>query len=167
MSLWFRNGGKSVLSELGLSPAEFRAADLEPALCAALGTPVVAEIKASGSHRETGSLLLVHAGVDPLQRLDLWFSKRRVWLSDENHYAWIRFPFLGHHGRFEGGRIVVHGHTPEAMVMRWKGLDRPPGTHELDGWRLGLDGGSYQSGIVAGAEFRDGAYRIWLAVARG
>ena len=59
--------------------------------------------------------------------------------------------------------MVVHGHTPEPRVLAAKGRRATPGWHRLDGWRLGLDGGSYQTGIVAGAEFRDGGYRVFTA----
>jgi hypothetical protein len=33
--------------------------------------------------------------------------------------------------------------------------------HRLDGWRLGLDSGSYRTGRVAGAQFRNGEYRVF------
>jgi hypothetical protein len=38
-----------------------------------------------------------------------------------------------------------------------------PKIHQRDGWRIGLDGGSYQSSIVAGAEFKDGHWRLFGA----
>jgi len=161
--LWMQNGGRTVLAEIGCPVGGTSHDSAAGALRAALGETVCAELDRLSSHREAGNLLFVHAGVDPLQPLAAWFAKPLFWLDNEDHFAWIRFPFLGHEGPFEGDRIVVHGHTPEPIVRRWKGMDATPGQHGLDGWRLGLDGGTYTTGIVAGAEIRDGSYRIYLA----
>jgi hypothetical protein len=91
-----------------------------------------------------------------------WFAKPKLCFGDEFHYATIRRPFLDHKGRFEGW-IVVHGHTPEYAIRRQEANIMAPGLHRIAGFRLGLDGGSYETGIVAGAEFRTGEYRIYLA----
>lgn len=92
-----------------------------------------------------------------------WPDGRHETFADERHYATIRRPFLDHKGRFAGGWIVVHGHTPEYVIRRQEAIVTAPGLHQIDGFRLGLDGGSYETGIIAGAEFRTGGYRIYLA----
>lgn len=164
LPLWLRNGGGAVLDEiraLGFDPDSH--ASLAAALGAALGPAIREEIIGLASHREAGNLLFVHGGVRPGVPLSQWFARRRLNYTTDDHFAWIRFPFFGHEGPFEGDRIVVHGHTPEPSVQNWKHGGGLPGVHELDGWRLGLDGGSYATGLVAGAEFRDGAYRTYVA----
>jgi serine/threonine protein phosphatase 1 len=168
VDLWLMNGGRSVLEELGIDPYAFEGMPRERAasvLRASLDADVLELVEGAESHRKAGNLLFVHAGLNPEVPLDEWFSTRerlprRMY---EDHWAWIRYPFLGHEGAFEGGRIVVHGHTPEDSVMSWKGMPKSH-AHRLDGSRLGLDGGSFGTGRVAGAEFRDGCYRVFTAV---
>jgi serine/threonine protein phosphatase 1 len=157
--LWARNGGSAFIAQLGYEGK----GDVTPeTLAERLGADVTALLGAAVPAREAGNLLFVHGGVDPRVPLDQWLSAPMDWIEDEDHFAWIRFRFLGWEGEFEGGRIVVHGHTPEPGVMRWKGLPESA-AHRLDGSRLGLDGGSFATGRVTGAEFRDGAYRVFTA----
>jgi serine/threonine protein phosphatase 1 len=115
------------------------------------------------SHREVGNVLFVHGGVDPVVPIKEWFARSWLPLSRErDHFAWVREPFLHHQGPCEGGRFVVHGHSPEHRVMAWKGypLHR---AHMLDGWRLGLDGGTVATRRVVGAEIQTGRYRLYAA----
>lgn len=107
-----------------------------------------------------GNLLFVHAGVHPQVSLKDWFSKHPYDLSSDDHYLWVRWPFFHHEGKFEGGHLVVHGHTLDKTILAYKGR-RQDEPHRIDGWRLGLDGGSYATGEVCGAEFRFGQYRIY------
>lgn len=157
--LWLRNGGLSVFEQYGVDPADPAAPER---LRQAMGGAVSALVDGIVGWREAGNLLFVHAGVDPDVPLAEQLAAPMHHISDEWHYTWIRFPFLGHEEPFEGGRVVVHGHTADRATLRWKGRpDAEP--HRLDGWRLGLDAGSYQTGLVAGAEFRDGGYRVYVA----
>jgi hypothetical protein len=91
---------------------------------------------------------------------DKW---RDDWVRDGDdwHWAWIRFPFLEHEGRYECDRIVVHWHTSEQLIMRYKGRALPDPLHQIDGWRLDLDGNRGGSPTIAGAEIEDGRYRIY------
>ena len=163
--IWLANGGATTLAEAGISPsalslrgdrgrAEFRLA---------AGERSFAMLEQAPLGRRVGNLVFVHAGIDPDVALDRFLAGPRLSISDRMHPAWIREEFLFHPGGFEGGRIVVHGHTPEHRVLQMKGRPELPGHHRLDGSRLGLDGGSYATGIVTGAEFRRGAYRVFTA----
>jgi len=167
--LWTANSGWAALASFGMVEEEYDE----------LGGPKLAEpIRASlgeaatllerlETHRRTGNLLFVHAGIHPRIPLDRWFAgdPLRPVINENTHFAWIRFLFLGFEEEFEDGLIVVHGHTPEDTVLAWKGR-RDAALHRLDGWRLGLDGGSYRTGTVAGAQFRDGKYRVFTASGR-
>lgn len=165
LDLWVGNGGGVLLDQVAPEDNAFDLllpGRLRHRLVDAMGEGAVAMIEGAPSHREAGSLLFVHGGVNPATPLPIWFARPRLWVNSEDHFAWIRWPFLEHEGPFEGGRVVVHGHTPERSVLAWKNR-RAGMPHRLDGWRLGIDGGSYSTGTVAGAEFSDGRYRIYLA----
>ena len=165
LRLWIRNGADRFIDQLdpgGLVTGNDPAA-VAALIRGALGTRVLSAVMDLKSHRRAGNLMFVHAGLNPGVPVAEWFARRHLEISHEDHFAWIRFPFFGHDGPYEDRCIVVHGHTPEPMIQRWKRGQGEPGRHGLDGWRLGLDGGSYATGLVAGAEFRNGAYRIYLA----
>ena len=164
--LWTDNGGWATMESFGMLEEEYD--DLG-------GLKLVEPIRASlgeaatlldrlESHRRTGNLLFVHAGIHPKIPLGRWFAgdPLRPVINENAHFAWIRFPFLGFEEEFEDSLIVVHGHTPEDTVQAWKG-HRDTVLHRLDGWRLGLDGGSYRTGNIAGAQFREGEYRVFIA----
>jgi serine/threonine protein phosphatase 1 len=74
-------------------------------------------------------------------------------------WAWITKGFLDWQGGFDG-TLVVHGHTPPSKHWPLAQMEDP---HLFLHDRLGLDGGSALTGIVAGAEIRDGRYRILKA----
>lgn len=163
--IWFANGGDTTLAEAGVSPSalSLRGGRARMEFRLAAGERSLAMLEQAPLARRAGNLVFVHAGVDPEMRLDRFLEAPRLSITDRCHPAWIREEFLYHAGPFEGGRIVVHGHTPEHRVLRMKGRPESLGHHRLDGSRLGLDGGSYGTGIVAGAEFRRGAYRVFTA----
>ncbi len=163
--IWMANGGDVTLAEAGISRSvlSLRGGRARAEFRLAAGERSFAMLEQAPLARRAGNLVFVHAGIDPGVALDRSLAGPRLSISDRTHPAWIREEFLFHVGPFEGGRIVVHGHTPEHRVLRMKGRPEGPGHHRLDGSRLGLDGGSYGTGIVAGAEFRRGAYRVFTA----
>lgn len=164
--LWLVNGGRETLNSFGIAPDLLPARPLEARarLRDALGEAGWAVLEAAPLARQAGNLLFVHAGIDPdLPAWEFIDGATRLSADGEYHPAWIRDPFLDHDGPFEGGLIVAHGHTPELRTLARKGRGATPGVHLLDHARLGLDGGSYFTGIVAGAEFRRGRYRVLLA----
>lgn len=162
-NIWLRNGGYAFLTETGVFEQKYK--NIQKALANHLrdflGPQVITMLEGTLSHRIHGNLLFVHAGVDPNRPLNEFFAQERL-SFDENHFAWIRKPFLMHEGPFEGNRIIVHGHTIEMGTLREKGRD-PIHIHQLDGWRLGLDAGSSQTNRIAGAQFRRDSYRIFVA----
>ena len=168
--LWLSNGGWTTLGEAGLSGHRLarRHEDSAARFRAAVGSDTMSMVEdATTLLRTSGNLVFVHAGIDPDATLAEALGKPRLDASDPSHPAWIRSRFLQHEHPFEGNRIVVHGHTPEMRVLESKGREPVPGWHRLDGWRLGIDGGSYGTGIVAGAEFQAGRYRVFTASRTG
>ena len=162
MDHWVANGGGTLLTQMDIDPSRAASDRRVPALVREeLGGEVMAMLERAGSHASNGNLLFVHAGVNPAVPLSEWFARPRLHVESEDHWAWIRYPFLRHEGPFEGGRVVVHGHTPEHMTVAWKQRHLSE-MHVLDGYRIGLDGGSFLTGKVAGAEFGNGRYRLFL-----
>ena len=161
MFVWDQNGGGWLLD--GIGPDDL--ACIRSKLIKSIGLQAVKTYEAAHTHIELGNLLLVHAGLRPDCSVDEMFSSEKLDIfwnkGGENwHWAWIRWPFLQHEGPFEGEHFVIHGHTPEAAVMRWKGRDPNP-LHCIDGWRLGLDGSGGTHPTITGAEIVDGRYRIF------
>jgi serine/threonine protein phosphatase 1 len=164
--LWTDNGGWAALESFGMGEEdydEFGPLTLTEPIRASLGEAATL-LDRLETHRRTGNLLFVRAGLHPKIPLGRWFAgdPLRPVINENAHFAWIRFPFLGFEAEFDDGLIIVHGHTPEDIVQAWKER-RDAVLHRLDGWRLGLDGGSYRTGTVAGAQFRNGGYRVFTA----
>jgi len=127
-------------------------------LSQALGDAVVHRLYAMRSHVRLGNTLFVHGGLDPHADPDEFLT--RPWtIFTEARWAWINHGFLDWKGGF-GGTLVVHGHTPPDKHRAISGMTDP---HLFEGDRLGLDGGSARTGIVAGAEIQNGRYRILKA----
>lgn len=162
--MWRRNGGTTLLAEVdpeGRLPPPQALRALREAL------PPWFEplMRNAPSHHTVGHLLLVHAGLDPRQD-QAAFLARPGQLAGDDHWAWIREPFLAWQGGWggDGLQIVVHGHTPattEPIRTPEKALavlDR------IDShWRLCLDAGATAIEQVAAAEFIDGRYRLHVA----
>lgn len=129
-------------------------------LLQAAGPDIVARLDALEHHVRLGNAIFVHGGIDPSVGPDEALAAP----FDEfggNHWAWINAPFLAWRGGFSGA-LVIHGHTPPAKHRQMSGQDDP---HVLQYDRLCLDGGSAVTGIVAGAQFEDGRYRVFKASA--
>ena len=146
-NLWIDNGGDAVLRELfgadwlrGHSPGKVRDA---------LGHRV-AVLRGLRSHWRSGDILFVHAGLSPRippeDFLAASWSRDFNTLREDEHWAWIRGPFLRaarHHGLF-----VCHGHSPH------DGLELAPAAAIMR-HRLNLDVGSTRTGRARMARFVD------------
>jgi serine/threonine protein phosphatase 1 len=161
LKAWMINGAMDMLEALGTN----NPFDVRQGLTRAIGTEAVAFYEAGKTHIEIGNILFVHAGIHPRIPTSQWFTKPKLdsfWLEEEDlHWAWIRDPFLFHEGRFDGDRIVVHGHTGEAHTQYQKSRQLKDPIHQIDGWRLGLDGTRSPNPTITGAEIEDGRYRIF------
>ncbi|WP_395713502.1 metallophosphoesterase [Reyranella sp.] len=159
-TMWLskRMGGQSLLDQMRARVGKPQARPNLALLSAALGDAVVHGLYAMRSHVRLGNTLFVHGGLDPHADPDEFLT--RPWtIFTEARWAWINHGFLDWKGGF-GGTLVVHGHTPPDKHRAISGMADP---HLFEGDRLGLDGGSARTGIVTGAEIRDGRYRILKA----
>lgn len=158
--LWRKAGADETFASFGV-PFEDEYHGFRERLIAAVGQEAIALLRTMVSHRRAGNLLFVHAGIDPSADVEAFLSD--PWETAD--WAWIRWPFLQNdQDTFQGGLIVVHGHTPEPGVVKWQ--EREASTsHRLMYGRLNLDGGSYNTRIVAAAQIEAGRYRIFTTAA--
>ena len=160
--LWLMNGGVSVLRELEMpesilaEPADVFAREV----AASLGAVRRLFLDGLFHHQIVGNLLFVHAGTNPLAKLETHLAQ--PWhLPTDYHWAWIRHPFLSTPNPLKG-LTVVHGHTPLLSYGSQDTQMRRLMNHSLRGGKINLDAGSFISGSVAAAEFIKGKYRILI-----
>ena len=154
-------GGDTVLAQMRAAVGDPRA-PLDYALAAeAFGEEVMGLLRTQRSHLRIGNALFVHGGIDGREDIEEFLAPHWSEFTDAR-WAWITRGFLDWQGGF-GGTLVVHGHTPPAKHWPLTHMDDP---HLFLHDRLGLDGGSAVTGIVVGAEIRNGGYRILKAGTR-
>ncbi|WP_323794737.1 metallophosphoesterase [Nisaea sp.] len=189
LDLWLDNGGRAAVREL-IEAADLSMPDTNDVeelrdrvaeALRALGVDLPRRFyEGDGAHYRAGDLIFVHAGINPLFDQKR-FLDQRWWAypkRDENdHWAWVRAPFLRAENPGGEGGLVVHGHTPEPSAIRnFSDLDIPvpedfgnpdqvekylaAGGHRIRDGKLNLDGGSSWSRMVVGAQIEDRRYRI-------
>lgn len=137
---FLRHGGRETLLSFGLSPHQYRSAELsELALWIEENIPTrtLDFIRTFEDQIEIGDYLFVHAGIQPETPLP------EQSLQD---LRWIREPFLSYNEAHS--HIVVHGHT----------ITREP---EDNGIRIGIDTGAYCHGRLT-ALVLEGTRRRYL-----
>jgi len=141
-AMWRGNGGMSTLENLNIKIPPIAitpASEHRKALVAALGKQRIDQLNNFSSHYQNGSILCVHAGIDPDKTLNENFTAKKL-STHPKHWAWIRDGFLDHHDPFEDGIFIVHGHTV---------ITGP----KLEPHRISLDTGACLYGVLTGAVF--------------
>ncbi len=159
-AMWLadRTGGSKVLAEMRAVVRDPSAPPSYELAAAAVGRPIVDMLLTQRSYLRLGNAVFVHGGLDG--RTDQATFLAPPWTAGTDaRWAWITTGFLDWQGGF-GGTLVVHGHTPPQKHFPLTRMEDP---HLFLHDRLGLDGGSAITGIVVGAEIRDGRYRILKA----
>ena len=116
--------------------------------------------------RTIGSVLLLHAGINPTAPDPVAWARRynALHAHDDDNPLWIRKVFHTSTTPWPGGWFVVHGHTFEHRIPTARdGTCKPIGTLRPEGYRLGLDAGSSATGIVAAVAITHGAVQIITA----
>ena len=166
--MWLVNGGEAVLREVDPEGRLPPAAALR-AVAEALPEGFLSAVRHGPTHHEAGGFLLVHAGLHPRIDRAAFLARPRERAGDDDHWAWIREPFLDWTGGWgpDGHAVVVHGHTPatfEPIATAGEAdalLDRVA-THG----RLCLDAGAAAIDQVAAAEIAGTHYRLHVAPAQ-
>ena len=159
-TMWLaeRTGGDKVLAEMRGAVRDPNAPPTYALAAEALGENVMRLLLGQRSHVHVGNTVFVHGGLEGGTDNDAFLST--PWTAGMHaRWAWITKGFLDWQGGF-GGTLVVHGHTPP---NKHRPLSLMDDTLVFMHDRLGLDGGSALTGIVAAAEIRDGRYRVLRA----
>jgi len=155
LDAWVANGGDRTLAEfVNADAAPEDLDDLLEAARASLPPRVRAWLESLRESWRSGDVLFVHGGVNPEVELEAFLAI--PWniplsrLDEDRHWAWVRWPFLGHRpgkGGFSGF-FVVHGHTPNDARRD------PSHADQIAGFRLNLDAGSGMTGTAKMAVIR-------------
>jgi serine/threonine protein phosphatase 1 len=159
-TMWLgdRTGGTKVVTEMRAAVRDPLAPVSYALAVEAFGEEVIRLLLAQRSHVVVGNAVFVHGGLEGGADNEAFLAT--PWTAGmQARWAWITKGFLDWQGGF-GGALVVHGHTPPNKHRPFSQMeDTLLFRHD----RLCLDAGSALTGIVAGAEIRDGRYRILKA----
>ena len=164
LQTWIVNGGDKTLAEFVRFSVDARRPRRPPGDARESLPPRVGDwLPSLKSHWRSGGLLFVHAGVNPGVDLESFLAE--PWnaplatLGGDQHWAWVRRPFLsaapGPQGY--GGYFVVHGHTPNDL------RSDPSPTDQIRRFRLNLDFGSVMTGVATMAIFRGAGAEVVTA----
>ncbi len=159
-TMWLadRTGGAKVMAEMRAAVRDPNAPPTYALAAEALGENVMRLMLGQRSHVRVGNAVFVHGGLEGGTDNEAFLSS--PWTAGMHaRWAWITKGFLDWQGGF-GGTLVVHGHTPP---NKHRPLSLMDDTLVLLHDRLCLDAGSALTGIVAGAEIREGRYRVLKA----
>ncbi len=159
-AMWLSDGmgGATALAEMRRAVGDPRAKPSYALAVSALGEKVMRLLMTQRSHSRVGNTVFVHGGLAGRADQNAFLAPPWTAFTDAR-WAWITNGFLDWQGGF-GGTLVVHGHTPPAKHRPLAHMEDP---HLFLHDRLGLDGGTTVTGLVAGAEIQDGRYRILKA----
>ncbi|KQU99451.1 hypothetical protein ASC89_10745 [Devosia sp. Root413D1] len=138
---WLDYGGVETLTSYGIDARDGggRPAMLARSLEAQMPRSHLEWLRQLPISLETPGFFFAHAGVRP---------GRTLAEQLDGDLMWIREPFLG--GATGTGKIVVHGHTPEAEPMRLP-------------WRIGIDTGAFATGRLTSARIDKGGEISFLS----
>lgn len=159
-TMWLadRTGGAKVLAEMRAAVRDPNARPNYALAAEALGAEVMGLLLTQRSHVAIGNTVFVHGGLEGGSDKQAFLAT--PWTAGmQARWAWITKGFLDWHTGF-GGTLVMHGHTPP---NKHRPLSLMDDTLVFQNDRLCLDAGSALTGIVAGAELREGRYRLLKA----
>lgn len=163
---WLDNGGDLLIEEAQPGCTARKLADLAAIARHAVGDAFLDKMRTCPTWHAEGDLLFVHAGVDPHMDLMTFLDKPRLLALDDNHWAWIREPFLQWYKGW-GGRVIVHGHTPAVESQCSLGEFAFEADRVGSQQRLCLDAGAASLPQLGWAEFRADEYRLCMTAIRG
>lgn len=162
MADWLDNGGDTVLQEADPGCTARKLADLAKIAANAFDDCFLTRMRTGPTWHSEGDLVFVHAGVDPHQDMLRFLAKPRLLALDNDHWAWIREPFLDWEKGWRG-KVVIHGHTPAVRRLATLGMFAADADHVDTRRRLCLDAGAAFLPQVGWAEFSATNYRLCLA----
>ena len=163
MSLWSKNGGMALIDECDPDHYVHKRDDIAQMLSQKL-SDFISFLDDARNHLFVEDLLFVHAGIHPNMDIEEFLAQDRTAIHEE-HWAWIRQPFLHAEGPWKGHEAltVIHGHTPHNFG-KW--VDPAEVAEHFDmtetHGRICLDGGAMSRGQLVMLEAVDGNYRLSL-----
>ena len=162
---WLDNGGEELILE-AVPDCEVRLlADFAEIARRVVPQSFLDQMQNGPTSLLIGGVLMVHAGLNPERDAFDFLSEPRQAVMGNNHWAWIREPFLHRQGGWgpKCDWAVIHGHTPAVDELVTTEDFEPHADKLSDYSRICLDAGA-ANGIpqVAWAEFYDGRYRIGI-----
>lgn len=161
LSDWLDNGGDALIQEADPGCAARKLVELAEIARAAVGDAFLDRVRTGPTWHSERDLLFVHAGVSPYQDMTTFLNKPRLLALDNDHWAWIREPFLDWEKGWQG-RVIIHGHTPAVRGIGNMDAFAAQADHIATKRRLCLDAGAAFQAQVGWAEFRDSNYRLGL-----
>lgn len=163
MGDWLDNGGQELILEAVPNCPARLLADFAAIARRAIPMTFLEQMQNGPTSLQVGEILMVHAGLNPEREALDFLSEPRQGVVGNDHWAWIREPFLRWQGGWGPNRdwAVIHGHTPAVnKPVTAQGFEAV--ADKLSDYsRICLDAGAAK-GIsqIAWAEFHDARYRI-------
>lgn len=161
MTDWLDNGGDALVQEADPGCRGRTKTELADIARAAVGEPFLQNLRNVPTWHSEGELLFVHAGVSPDQDIQSFLAKPRLLALDDDHWAWIREPFLSWEKGWHG-HVIIHGHTPAVRQPTNLGGFSAGADHVSTRRRLCLDAGAAFQPQLGWAEFDKRGYRLGL-----
>lgn len=163
MNLWTQNGGMAVVDECDPDGIHEKIDDVAAMLAEKL-SDFIEFVRSGHNHLFIEDLLFVHAGIHPHVEIRPFLEQERFGVSTmEDHWAWIRQPFLSWQGGWQGhkGLTVIHGHTPHnfGRMIDPAEVDDYFDLVETNG-RICLDAGAMSRGQLVLLDIADNSYRL-------
>lgn len=163
MGDWLDNGGQELILEAVPNCTARLLADFAAIALRAIPMSFLEQMQNGPTSLLVGDMLMVHAGLNPEREALDFLSEPRQGVVGNDHWAWIREPFLHWRGGWGPNRdwAVIHGHTPAVnkpvTAQRFEAMADKLSDYS----RICLDAGAAK-GIsqIAWAEFHDARYRI-------
>jgi serine/threonine protein phosphatase 1 len=165
MGDWLDNGGDAVIQEALPNSNVIKLAAFAEIALSAIPPWFLDRMRSGPTWHQEGSLLFVHAGLNPHTETMKFLTQERTGVYGTDHWAWIREPFLDWTGGWGPERRwrVVHGHTPAIQVLTNQDLFAQKADQLLTHGRLCLDAGAaLDIPQIAWAEFHEKNYRLNL-----
>jgi serine/threonine protein phosphatase 1 len=165
MGDWLDNGGERLIEEIAPECTARMLADFAKIVRQAVPVSFLEQMRTGPTSLLLGDLLMVHAGLNPEREAFNFLAEPRMAVVGNDHWAWIREPFLRWQGGWGPQRkwAVVHGHTPAVSTLVSAESFAQAADKLSDHSRICLDAGSANGNPQIGwAEFRDGSYRIGI-----
>ncbi|MFX4300111.1 metallophosphoesterase [Pseudosulfitobacter pseudonitzschiae] len=165
MNLWTQNGGMALVDECD-PEGEFERIDDVARMLSERLHAFADFARAGKNHLFIEDLLFVHAGVDPHVDIMAFLGQERFGATRmEDHWAWIREPFLSWRGGWteHDDLTIIHGHTPHNANRM---VDPSAASDYFDlvetNGRICLDAGAMSRGQLVLLEISDGMYRLQM-----